>query len=133
MRTLWSLDKLKEYASALEGRKQNRKYDVSGSIVFRLVPGVVNPDINFLRGVIVATDKLFPWKDYTGIGELRPSIKYLTDGEVVVHNFHLPEKVCWFYIHPPFPLNKGQLHAYEMYLEKIAEVISSRRFGSLRS
>jgi hypothetical protein len=101
-----------------------RKYDVNGDICFHVDWYEAEPDLAKLRQAITDTDQRFPWHDARGTGEPLPSIKFLSDGQVVVHNWSVPEKLIWFTIYPPFGMHRGQVYAYEKYLEKISEELA---------
>src|SRR3989338_197620 len=88
---------------------KDRRYGVKGEIVFVFKPPLENPDLDALRSSIKEVDK-------------PPSIFYLGNGQVVVHNFHPKEQHIWFSVHPRYDsMRRGQIYAYEKYLAKLAE------------
>lgn len=106
------------------GEMKDRRYHVEGEIVFVFKPSLDNPDLDALRKSIKEVDDLFPWKedDVPDGAEIPPSIFYLGDGRVIVHNFHPKEQHIWFSIHPRYDsMRRGQTYAYERYLAKLAE------------
>lgn len=103
---------------------KDRRYSVKGEIVFVFKPPLENPDLDSLRSSIKEVDKLFPWRedDVPEGAEEPPSIFYLGDGHVVVHNFHPKEQHIWFTVQPRYDsMRRGQTWAYERYLAKLAE------------
>ena len=105
-------------------KEEGRHYGVRGEIAFVFKPPLENPDLDELRRQIREVDKHFPWKeDQIPEGaEQPPSIFYLGDGQVVIHNFHPKEQHIWFTIQPRYDsMRRGQLYAYEKYLAKLAE------------
>lgn len=116
---------LTETVQRVFGKKDERRYGVKGEIVFVFKPPLENPDLDALRQSIKEIDKLFPWKEDEAPegAEESPSIFYLGDGQMVVHNFHPKEQeqhIC-FVVQPRYDsMRRGQLYAYEKYLAKLA-------------
>ena len=105
-----------------------RRYDVSGSIAFEFADYAFEPDVAQLANEIREIDKLFPWRDNPNPRAESQSIRYLSDGKIVIHNFHTPLKVCWFHVYPVNKfIRKGQVYAYEKYLDKIAEELAKKK------
>lgn len=113
----------------------DRPYEVDGTIFFILDSADAELDLSVLRQVIVEVDQLFPWKDeHPFTGEKFKSIKYLSEGKSKVDKWAVPVKTCFFNIYPGFErLTKGQLHAYENYLAKIAEELFKRKLSHVAS
>ncbi len=126
MRTLSSILGLRA------SKTSQRYYSAEGSICFELVSANVEPNLSKLRQMIVEIDERFPWRATNGFGEEQRSIGYLDDGHVVTHNFHVPIKMCWFWIVPMLAIQKGQIHAYEKYLDKIAEELAALQMPGVR-
>ena len=108
------------------------KYDVSGAFTLEFTSADVEPDIVALRLAILVADHQFPWHGCNGLGEEGRSIRYLSDGRVGVDKWRVPVKSCSFNIHPEYAMHKGQLHAYEKYLDKIAEELALRNLPDVR-
>lgn len=115
-----------------KSKERQRYYGAEGSICLEFASADIKPELPALRQMILEIDAQFPWRATNGLGEEQESIRYLDDGTVVVHNFHTPIKMCWFRIMPTFKMQKGQLHAYEKYLDKIAEELSVRQIKGLK-
>jgi hypothetical protein len=111
----------------------DRPYAVEGTITFTMCSTYRECDLEELRRAILEVDKQFPWKD---VDEFRnasvPSIKYLGVGNVVIQNWTIPEKSCHFMVVPGIAnLKKGQLHAYEQYLSKVAEELAQKKLPNV--
>ena len=60
-----------------------------------------------------------------------PSFSYLGDAKYQYHNISPPELHVWFRIVPGIEnIRRHQIHAYEKYLEKLAEELSKQDLGA---
>ena len=110
-----------------------RKYGVSGSFVFQMSWHEYRPDLAEFKRAILDMDQLFPWYDDVCPGSGRTKdVFYVSDGEEIVHNWSVPERVCWFNVCPRYQsLRRGQVYAYEKYLAKIAEELAKRKLPNV--
>lgn len=141
MRTI--LENLQSYAQGLQRNlveKGERRYSVEGDIVFEFTPSFSREcsteTLRKLRRSIQHTDEVYPWRDKSDYdGSALPSIQYLGEHHYQYHNVARPELHVWFKIVPSAPVRKGQIHAYEKYLEKLAEELSKQQLDvtSVRS
>ena len=106
----------------------DRNYSMHGHIAFTFGPGKVEHDLLKLQELIREVDRLFPWSDTPSLGEEFKSIKYLSEGEVIIQNWSIPEKHIWFSVFPGITcLRRGQVYAYEKYLSKLAEELAKKK------
>ena len=112
---------------------EERNYHVEGAIAFVFKPPLENPNLGLLRWAIEYMDSLFPWKDdQIPEGVEYKSIRYLSEGDVVIHNFSFPEQHIWFHIHPQYgSMRKSQIYAYEKYLAKLAEELVKTKLSAV--
>ena len=114
---------------------EERHYNAKGAISFVLRWHTDEPDLAKLAEEIREADRMFPWRDdfSPGAGQEKPeSIFYLSNGEVVVHNYTTPVKIIWFGIVPkPDCLRKGQVYAYEKYLAKLAKELAEKKLSGI--
>ena len=108
-----------------------RRYSVSGSIVFEFHPHLMDaPDPKWFAEAIQEVDREFPWRD-----DVHPDVAYharqfyLSNGEFKFHEFNNPPlQNLWFFIqHNWHNLRRPQVYAYEKYLAKLAEELSKKK------
>ncbi len=108
-------------------KSDERRYTVEGDIVFAFTPAredLTPQCFEILRNDIAFVDKKFPWKDTNHDGTEVTEMRYLGEARVTVHNFNPKEQHVFFRVVPCYDcLSKGQLHAYEKYLAKLAEEV----------
>lgn len=101
-------------------------YLVAATLSFEIVQQDKS-QAEILRFAIMDIDSRFPWVDIDGFGDKVRSIGWLSTGEIVrsglCHDkmrwsFNLETKKQW--------MRKGQLLAYEKYLEKIVSELSKQ-------
>ncbi|MDO8565270.1 MAG: hypothetical protein Q7R67_01435 [bacterium] len=115
---------------------EERLYSVEGDIVFEFTPAPGHKcsaeRIDFLQHVIRFVDAQFPWVDRTDYsGEKVPSIGHIGEPVYQYHNLSTPELHVWFRVVPFINcVRKGQIHAYERYLQKLAEEAWKQNFGT---
>lgn len=110
-----------------------RLYTVSMTITFVCQGASDRPILALLQDHIRHVDEQFPWKDVRPRGEQAQSIGVLSGGEVVVDQWHTPEKRIVFSIHPGrVQMERGQLHAYEKYAEKIASKLAAMKLPGIK-
>jgi len=111
---------------------EERRYSVEGEIVFEFTPAMARECpkglARDLQDEVRATDLLYPWKDKSDYdGAEVPSIGFLGEGQNQYHNVSTPELHVWYRIVPGIQgVRKGQIYAYEKYLEKLAEKLAFR-------
>jgi len=107
---------------------EHYKYRLEGEVVFQFAPTEMREcpsDVKrVLREAILRVDQVFPWKITNGLGEPMSSIQYLGDGQDQFNNWGDGELNVWFRITPFGCYEKSKIHAYERYLEKLAEELS---------
>lgn len=137
MRTI--LENLRSYADGLQRnleRNDERRYTVEGQIVFEYDDSreALELCLQQLRSWIEVTDRKFSWKDksiYDADQITKP--RYISEGQITRHNAKGFGQHVRFTIVPHYDcLSKGQLHAYEKYLAKLAEELSKKNlFGAI--
>lgn len=122
MRTLIS-----DMLAKLWGREKNdgRNYCVGAHISFVFTSARMgNLTTDLLRSRILEADSKFPWVDGDPKLFNQESIGYLSEGEIVVHeSFTLNGRCCFNFEPPDSSVRKGQVHAYEKYVEKLGREI----------
>lgn len=95
--------------------------NVRGTISFVFTATFENPNPAFMRNIIYKMTWRFPWKD----GAVEDKSGFISDGEVVTHNFHIKESVCVFSLNPSVSrISRGKVLAYEKYLATIAHELA---------
>jgi len=111
--------------------EHKRQYYVYGEIIFKYRKLFNNdrsssPELQEqMLQAVRKVDELYPWKDTGHDGSTFPSIKALYFSGDQFDNWHIPELNVWFRIEPTAGyLHKGQIYAYEKYLETLAQKLA---------
>ena len=132
MRTFAQTSGIQNVIRNLFHTKDSHSHHVEGRLAFVFAHHLAETSLQLLREAILAVDSEFPWKDFNYYGDPYPSIRMLSDGEALIHNYTTPEKWCWFSIFPGHQsLKRSQVYAYEKYLMKLAEELAKRRLPNV--